>query len=115
MNGAQEIIDKFEAQVVTLEALKKSLSNVLLGQGWVVHVEGVYQKYEIVGGKIVGCRFCGVENATRFTERDAKAVASNTFNGNKLSGTAIHINDAVKQELEKVKGLLQTVKGGKQV
>lgn len=83
-----------------LEQARAQLDGVLLGEGWIVACEGVYLSFTITDGQVSEPRHTSPERCTRFTRRDAERIAANVRNGRNTRAEAIHILDALRQELD---------------
>lgn len=109
------IVKQFEENVVELERGLSSVSNVLLGEGYIVMIENIATTYSIeeTNGerRAVNARPCGFPYmAMRFSRRDAEQVAANTQNGRGTKGRAVHVREATEAELIETRRLLQIIK-----
>jgi hypothetical protein len=108
---AQHIAD-LENELEELEKVEAGLQNVLLGQGYVVvSAAGLALHYDIVGNKATNPSVArNAAYATRFSLRDAENCARITWDGNKEVAKAIHVREAVRAEIERIKGVLVFLK-----
>ncbi len=84
------------------------LGHVLLGQGHVVvSSHGLTITYDIRDGKAVNPRTCQPATAVRFCEADAKAVARNTHDGTGKPYRAMHVTEALRQDIYRDIDLLE--------
>lgn len=83
-----------------LEQARAKLDGVLLGEGWVVACEGVYLSFTITNGLVSDPRHTTPDQCMRFTRRDAERIAASVRNGRNTRGEALHILDALRQELD---------------
>lgn len=106
MSAKNEVI---RAQVLTemdrsrqeLVAALGSLSNVLLGSGFiVVSGAGIPLKFKLDGQQIFDPQTAGgPHHATRFTRQDAENVAASVTDGNGDHGKAVHVCVALKDAI----------------
>lgn len=99
----RDFVADADKQIARLESELASLSNVLLGQGWIVRNEGVHIKFEMKDNVCGAPSVCPVWSATRFSEGDAKRVAAVTFNGRNNPAEAVHITTALRDQLNETK------------
>ena len=84
-----------------LQALRHAadmLAGCGLGQGWIVQVEGV---------SLRGFIPCAPEDATRYSLRDALAVAAAVRNGNGATGVAVHVSHAIRAQIGAIESMLE--------
>ena len=106
-----EILATFDHQIEELKRAKRGLSNVLLGSGFIVRVEGLCIDFAIdPETRNVTTNGIGMAHRVRrFTRADAEHLASITRNGNGVLGQAVHVCDAVAEDLAVVLSLRATV------
>lgn len=80
-----------------LKAARESLRGVLMGQGYIVIVQGVALKFDLVNKSVSNPQPTSPHLATRFSFEDACKLAREVKNGNDESGQAIHVNTALDQ------------------
>jgi hypothetical protein len=93
---------------------QRAMKGVMLGAGYIVTSHsGSPLAFDTVteGGvtKVTTGHHCGYGKWSMFTKQDAERVAANTFDGNGMPGRALHINDYLKESLELVEGLLESL------
>lgn len=106
--AVQELIDRKEE----LKALRESYRHVLFGEGYiVVNPGGVHLAFTVENRRVTTPRFASVQRATRFTRRDAEAVAATVTNGNGERATAMHINQALDEEIARLGRVIEMIQG----
>lgn len=109
-SAKNEILESFNGSMLELLALRRSLQNVILGQGWIVRTGGEFAlSFTINGSSASNPQVSSLNKATRFSERDAKAVAALVQNGNGEVGEAVHINTAVEESIQNLAKLIAQV------
>lgn len=103
----EDIISTVKGRIKELKSAQKLYDGVMLGAGYLVRVGPLHLKFNIEGRKVKGASPCKVEQAHLFTIEDARKVARGTVNGRGESGEAIHISQAISDELAMVEGLLK--------
>jgi hypothetical protein len=84
-----------------LVAALDGLSNVLLGQGFVVvSAVGIALKFKVEGQQVFDPKPAGGPHlATRFTKNDAESVAASVVDGHGDHGKAVHVCVALKDAI----------------
>lgn len=103
-----EVIALLEGSRTEMEALASRLEGALLGAGWVVRNQGVYLAFDIRDLTVEGVTSCRLTEAPRFTEANAKILAAAVRNGNNVAGEAVHIKQALREEISQLSALLLT-------
>ena len=80
-----------------LKSARERLRGVLLGEGYIVIIEGVPLKFDIVNKSVSNPQPSSPHAATRFTFTDACRIAREIHNGNDEIGQAMHVNTALDQ------------------
>jgi hypothetical protein len=110
-DAAIQVLASMEQQLAEDSEALARLSKVVLWEGWIVQCEGVSLAFDTKLGVASDAKPCGpISNATRFTKRDAKAVAKLVKNGNETVGTAIHIRDAYVASIANLQTLIALIK-----
>lgn len=111
------VIAQFEANIAELERGLSSVSNCLLGAGFIVVIQDIAITYDIETDQATGesravnARPCMAPHmACRFSRRDAEQMAETTRNGNGATGKAVHVREAVETDLIEARRLLEMVK-----
>ena len=104
-----EFLIHLRDKVAELRRIRAGLDNVLLGAGWIVANTGVHYAFDVEGGKATNPRVVSVERATRFSERDAQAVAASVKNGADNPGHAVHIRDALDAQIAEYDNLAKAL------
>ena len=102
----EQLISTIQKRRFDLVALRKSYRGVLLGAGHIVRNEGVHYCVETEGNKVVDVQTCPVERATMFVKSDAENLAASISNGRGETGEAVHIVDAIEDEIKEVDQVL---------
>lgn len=102
-----------EAAIGELERARVGLSNILLGEGYIVRVQGVCVDYAIdpTTRKVTTDGTGQPHRVRRFTKADAEHLAAITLNGNKVAGEAVHVRHAVEQSLEELRVVADLFRG----
>ena len=87
-----------------LKADYHSLDGVILGEGYIIEVEGVAIRFNEEG--INACRAI---NANRFDEITAKRLALNFKNGNGKHGEAIHLRQSIENSIKFVEEMIKEI------
>jgi hypothetical protein len=105
-NQAAKIISDFKEGRDKLIRAKLSLDHTLLGAGHVVRVGKLHMTFdvrvrEVIGGgmEAVNGRIAPLLQCARFTKEDAEKIASGCSNGAGEKGEAVHIRDAVRDQI----------------
>lgn len=114
MNAAEikalrlQTIADFKRQRAEKQRVLDSLRNTLLGQGWIVVAEGDVSLTFTVDGRTVTqpVPAGGAEKAMRFTQEDARRVASQVANGRGAVAGAIHVTEALQNEISETTRLI---------
>lgn len=106
MNTWNDTLQATRNSITQLEMAAESLKHVLLGQGYIVRCEGLCLAFTIEAGKVSNPVTAQPQMATRFSLRDAEAVAADVKNGNGTAGEAVHVTEAVRDALEGQRELL---------
>lgn len=101
-----ELLAEFKERETTLVRVLSGLQNVLLGTGHIVECDGVYLTFDTTGGKATSPRACHPEKCVRFSQADAQRVAAEVTNGRHVQGQAMHVREAVTQDLQELRGLI---------
>lgn len=103
-----EITAMIESQIATLKQEHDGLASVLLGQGFIVECRELPLVFDVsADGKVTNPRPCGSPGqATRFSRRDAEAIAATVVNGNGDKGAAAHVRVAVDAAMKRAQDLL---------
>lgn len=105
----------FKAYDDNLAALR-GLSNILLGQGFIVMINDMAVRPELTikegiqrGGHYVltSATACPIASAPRFTKQDAERLAAGIKNGNGAIGRAVHIRHALSDAIVKHEALIK--------
>jgi len=100
-----EVLETLRASEAELARRDRGLQNVLLGCGYVVRCDGVCLTFDVDAKTRVASnpRVTSASRAHRFTQRDAETLAAVTKNGAGKVAEAVHIVDAVRQELDGIR------------
>lgn len=106
-----KFISEIQAKRAELVADLASLSNVLLGQGFVVlSGAGIALKFKVEGQQVTEPVLAGgPHQATRFSRTDAENVADAVTDGNGNHGRAVHICVALKDAIEQLDSVLAMI------
>jgi hypothetical protein len=103
----QSTVAVLQERLGQLKEAKKNYQNVLLGKGYIVRVGMVHLRFTITSERLVTDPVsCRVESADLFAKEDAEAIAANSANGRGEVGQAIHVKDAIEEEIAMVESLL---------
>ena len=111
MNAAQQsTIAILQGRLTELQKARNNYKHVLLGAGHLVRVGPVYLKFTITSERLVTDSVnCTVESADLFVQEDAEAIAKTITNGHNEKGQAVHVTDAIEEEIAMVEKLLTTI------
>lgn len=110
MNTVQQTIATIEERLEQLKKERRKYDHVMLEAGYLVRVGPVHLKFTITSERLVtDPAICGVEQAHLFTKKDAEAIAADTVNGSGTVGEAVHIRQAIEDEIAMVEKLLGTI------
>lgn len=105
-NEFQNIIDEFKLEISQLENELHKLDDVLLGQGFIVRMEGLCIKFDVdASGNVTNPCHAKSYRATRFELSDAKRIAASVQNGNGVAGEAIHVKQAIQEQIEQMRNV----------
>jgi hypothetical protein len=106
--SVQEMMQNLRTAITGYEQAAEQLDGVILGQGFVVRCQGVYLDFDVDGaGLVTNPRMTRPQQAMRFTRSDASRIAASVRNGAEVAGEAVHVRDAVAQELRVTRDLLE--------
>lgn len=111
MNAIQQsTIATLHGRLAELQKARRNYEGVLLGAGYLVRVGMVHLKFTITSERLVTDPVrCKVESADLFTKEDAETIAADHVNGHGEVGKAIHVKDAIEDEIAIVEQLLATL------
>ena len=101
-----ETIANTKNAITSYELAAQSLQRALLGQGYIVRCQGLCLAFDIDAGRVSNPRTSQPQMATRFSQRDAEAVAADVKNGNGTPGEAVHVSQAIADALAEQRELL---------
>lgn len=104
-----ELANQLREQISDLERSSSSLAGTLLGQGFIVVCERVYLTFDVIDGRAMNPRFRRPDLCTRFSERDARALAQEVKNGNGVRAEAIHVRDAIAAQVAELRDTLTLI------
>lgn len=105
-----ELIESTKAALVEYQAAADRLQGVIFGQGFIVRCDGLCLAFDIDADRRVSKpKSAAAYRATRFTRADAARVAATVKNGHGTVGEAIHVRDAIAQEIDEQSRLLKTL------
>ncbi len=110
--AANEILATLRAQEVELARRDAGLRNVLLGNGYIVRCAGLFMAFDVDPKTLRASNPRPIGSslgAQRFTQRDAEMLAAATKNGAGDQAEAVHVADAVRQELDGVRKLIARI------
>lgn len=110
--AAAKVLATLRAQESALARRSVGLQNVLLGNGHVVRCAGLFMQFDVDPKTLVASNPRPVGSslgAQRFTKRDAETLAAATKNGSGDQAEAIHVADAVREELADVRKLIAQI------
>lgn len=100
MKERVDMIAKMDAERAELNKFQQSLSNTMLGEGWIVATSSVLAlRFSIVNRVVRDPKVCRVSLATRFTRKDAESVAEQVTNGRQEKAEAVHIKDMINRQI----------------
>ena len=107
---AKQLIEQFRADRERAQKALDALERIVLGDGWIVRCASIYLRFDIQDMTATNPRHCGSPvNATRFTERDAKHVATGVHNAGGDQGQALHVNEALRDYIAERSSLIQFI------
>lgn len=103
-----EMLADLRAKRANLADAQTGLSNVLLGQGYIVVSEGnIGLTFDVTNMVATNPRPAGgILRAMRFTRRDAETLAPNVKNGADVPAKAIHVKDAIRIEIAQIESVI---------
>jgi hypothetical protein len=101
-----DMISAMKTTIATYERAAESLQGVLLGQGFIVRCQGLCLTFDIEAGHAINPTTSQPQRAVRFTREDAQRIASVVKNGNGIAGEAVHVRQAIMDELTNERDLL---------
>jgi len=114
MDTRQGFIDSLEASIADLMAAHRNLSNVLLGQGFVVmSAHGLTMDFDVdAKGNVSNPRSARPHRARRFGLDDARLLASVTKDGTGQPFKAVHVLEAIALTMAEEQNVLNMLKKG---
>ncbi len=94
-----DFIAQQDAAITDYEQQLDRLSNVLLGQGWVIRCAGLTLTFDVDAATRVvsNPRVCPIGKCLRMTEQDARRIAATTKNGAGQTAEAVHVVQALEE------------------
>lgn len=107
----EEFVIKFQTRLAELEHARSMLEGVIMRRAYVIRV-GDRITVELKTGEdglVNGVNTIAVEHASRYTKEDASIAATNIRNRLGETGRAVHIKDALDQEISDLKTILEEI------
>lgn len=110
----QDFIDSLESSIDNLMDAHRNLSNVLLGQGFVVmSAHGLTMTFDVdAKGNVSNPRSARPHRARRFGLDDARLLASVTKDGTGEPFKAVHVLEAIALTMTEEQRILNVLKKG---
>jgi len=97
---------KAKKRLTEAQRAYESGKTALLGQGFVVTVEGVPINYDNKTGKVT---WANPDTAMRFTAKDAKKLASKVQNGNNHRGVVVYWMSLMPEYIKELEHLISVM------
>lgn len=104
------IVAELDALAVELSEALERVSNVLLGEGYIVVLAGRGVAFKMDGKVASSPSSVRIDRAPRFTKRDAEMLAAEVTNGNGEKAKAVHIRTALMENIEEIVDLKMSIK-----
>lgn len=104
------LVAELDKLALELSDALERVSNVLLGEGYVVVLSGRGVNFKRDGRVLHSPTSCRVDFAPRFTKRDAEMLAADCTNGTGEKAKAVHIREALMERIEEVVLLKMSIK-----
>lgn len=108
----QNMIVALEDQLTDLRLRKKVFTRALVGQAYVVRCEGITLCFDVDPATRVvsNPRSVALLSAPRYSKESAEMLAKECTNGNGVQAVAVHVMDAIDQEVAELDRVLTALK-----
>ena len=109
----QEVLDEANDYLVKLEAALDREQGVITNQGWIVSCGGAAMTFDVdpESRRISNPTVCGAYRARKFSEKNARGIATGVSNGRNDKGEAVPFVKFLIKEIEAInRHIIQTKK-----